>query len=657
MPAAADAGAGAPSAPKLSDEFHAIENPSVIGTMAAPETLTVGRAEVRPQAPATLWVFAVAGEPAGYVLDGPGTLTYRVEDKFSVAPARTNLKETKGIDVKEAGDGLVLTTPIQGMAVWGRDLELAGPIDSVEGQALPEWLREALEEKYSSNPGRDFLRTSRHGHAGYRWALIRGKSEDLVLDVDPQPSSLNESLSLLDDPRSLGNNPFSRKRFSSRLIVQPIGVPWWQGPMIEFVSTETDIDMREVERDRAQVTTKTRLQVQAEGLQVLSLRLSNGVFDGNDWMPFELSNLTLDGRPVDYHRYGQEIFIPLPRPAKAGESFLVEAKAEGNILVRPSGDNYWRLGGNAWYLKPGIAGEEWAEVRTSAEVLAPYSVFAAGEVLEHEKNDKTSRVKTRLKAPMGFAMVLAGKHQTLSHEHETARVHVSSYAAVKEKEADRVAQVILSSMDCLGAWLGVPYPFQDLQVIEMNQWGWAQAPPGMIFVNQEAFLTQASARLDSEKLIGSYLSRGTNERLAHEVAHAWFPHVAKVVRGEENWLSESLADYSSAICIEQKMSNKRKGKRLFDRQLQQWKKLSERVGDASSVYLAHHIVGADLGRNHRYALLYGRGPLVIHAIRQQLQEKRGEKEGDRLFFTWLRSYIKNFTYKVAETRHLITILD
>ncbi|MEM1181243.1 MAG: hypothetical protein AAGM22_23075, partial [Acidobacteriota bacterium] len=60
---------------------------------------------------------------------------------------------------------------------------------------------------------------------------------------------------------------------------------------------------------------------------------------------------------------------------------------------------------------------------------------------------------------------------------------------------------------------------------------------------------------------------------------------------------------------------------------------------------------------HRYALLYGRGPLVIHAIRQQLQEKRGEKEGDRLFFTWLRSYIKNFTYKVAETRHLISILD
>lgn len=36
---------------------------------------------------------------------------------------------------------------------------------------------------------------------------------------------------------------------------------------------------------------------------------------------------------------------------------------------------------------------------------------------------------------------------------------------------------------------------------------------------------------------------------------------------------------------------------------------------------------------------------------------RGSIQGDRLFFSWLRSYIKNFTYKVAETRHLITILE
>jgi len=57
------------------------------------------------------------------------------------------------------------------------------------------------------------------------------------------------------------------------------------------------------------------------------------------------------------------------------------------------------------------------------------------------------------------------------------------------------------------------------------------------------------------------------------------------------------------------------------------------------------------------ALLYGRGPLALHSIRLQLQDKHGETQGDALFFTWLRSYVKNFTFKVAESRHLLTILN
>lgn len=659
-PGAADnAGeAAAGPAPAFGAALEAVENPKIIGEMAAPATLQVGRAEIRPAAQSRLFIFAADGKPAGYVLDGRGTLVYRVEDRFSVAPARYNLEEADGIEVSESGGVLELTASLKGAAVWGWDIELGeAPVDSLEGRELPEWLREILGEKYSSNPGRDFLRSRLHGDPGYRWAVLHAEREDLVLDVDPQPASQMESLTRLEDPRSTGKNPYSGKRFTRMVVEQPIGRPWWQGELVEFVSTETDIDVRQTGRDRAEVTTRTRLQVQRDGLQLLPMQLSQGVFEDRVWQPYELVSLTLDGEKVDFARRGSELLIPLPKAAKAGDAFWLEVKAEGNILIRPSGDNYWRLGGNAWYVKPGLGGEEWAEIRTSAEVQAPYTVFAAGEVLEAEQGEQTSRVRTLLKAPMGFAMVVAGKYQTVSSELETSRVHISSYAAVKEEEADRVSQVILSSMDCLGSWLGVPYPFQDLQVVELNQWGWAQAPPGMIFVTQEAFVTKASARLDSERLIGTFLSRGINERLSHEVAHAWFPHVAKVVRDEENWLSESLADYASAVCIKQKMSNKRKGKRSFERQLQEWKNLSKFAGDASSVYLAHHILGADQGRRTWYSLLYGRGPLVLHSIRLQLQDKHGEQQGDRLFFTWLRSYIKNFTYRVAETRHLVTILE
>ena len=204
--------------------------------------------------------------------------------------------------------------------------------------------------------------------------------------------------------------------------------------------------------------------------------------------------------------------VALPRKARRGDSFLLEVEAEGDIVVRPSGDSYWRLGGEPWYPKPGVGGQEWAEIRITAKVRSPFLPFAGGEVVDSWTGDGASQVRTRLDAPMEYAMVVAGNYRTVTEEHDGARVHISSYASVKEEAARRVAQVILSVQECLESWLDVAYPFEDLQVIEVKQWGWGQAPPGLIFITQEAFLTRASARVDEVTESGAAVfSRGINE--------------------------------------------------------------------------------------------------------------------------------------------------
>jgi aminopeptidase N len=188
--------------------------------------------------------------------------------------------------------------------------------------------------------------------------------------------------------------------------------------------------------------------------------------------------------------------------------------------------------------------------------------------------------------------------------------------------------------------------------------GLGTAPPGLIFVTQEAFLTRArAATLDEPStFIAEQVSRGINERVAHEVAHAWFPHVAKIDRWEENWLSESLADYTSAACLSQ--LDNRGGKARFSRQLSEWKYLAGQLSASASIYLASHLGSREVDWRDQQSLLYARGPLVLHAIRQELARVGGnQQEGDRLFFAWLRSYIKNFTFRTAETRHLIGILN
>jgi len=644
--------------PELVAEFDAIENPAITAEMEPPESLSVGRAEIRPGSGSRLYLLSVDGRDVGYLLDGRAELVYRVEDEFSVPAAQHNLERADGIDTRVADGVLNVSTKITGAAVWGWDLDLGEADGSpVEGRDLPGWLTSLLDQKFSTNPARDLLCADRNGDAGFRWAIFQGAGEDLILDVDPRPSVRMERLYRLLKSRSdLG--PHSGRRYTESLASQPIGRPWWEPETNEFATVDTEIHVRNEEGNHVQVTSQTQIQPLREGLRILPMRHLSGVLDDGQWHEFQIHKLLVDGEPAPHvHRDGA-LLVALPRSSTPGSPYLLEVEAAGEIIQRPSGDNYWRLGGSAWYPKPGSGGEEWAEIRITAETRDPFKPFAGGEVLERGSSDGMHRVRTRLQAPMEFAMVVAGKYQTITEENDRARVHVSSYGSAKEEAIRRIGQVILAVEECLESWLGVPYPFPDLQVIEVKQWGWGQAPPGLIFITQEAFLTRASAKIDAETTIGAAVtSRGINERVAHEVAHAWFPHVAKVVRGEENWLSESLADYASAVCLEQKMANKKKGRQYFERQLREWKNGSKEAGDATSIYLTNHLAGnSDNWRIWR-GLLYGRGPLVLHAIRQELQSKHGEKKGDQLFFGWIRSYVKNFTYKVAETRHLIAILN
>ena len=644
----------------LAAEFDAIENPTISAEVDPPATLSVGRAEIRPEPGSRLFLLAVGGRGAGYLLDGPARLTYRVEDRLSVPAAQHNLRRADGVTVRLADGVLAASTHLEGAAVWGWDFDLGD--DSTRpaaGRELPGWLRSLLEQKYSTNPARDLLCSRRNGDPGYRWAIFHGAGEELVLDVDPRPSVRSEELFRLLKARSASLGPLSGRRYSERLAAQPIGRAWWEAENLELAATDTEIEVRNEKGRHVRVTTRTRLQPLRDGLEILPLWLVDGTLDrAGDWHEFRIVRLAVDGRPAPYvHRNGS-LLVALPRESKRGDSLRLEVEAEGDILEQPSGDSYWRLGGEAWYPKPGTGGQEWAEIRITAEVRSPFLPFAGGEVLDRGKSGELSRVRTRLEAPMEAAMVLAGKYKTVTEEQDGDRVHVSSYASVKKEAARSVAQVVLSVKDCLETWLGVPYPFQDLQVIEVQQWGWGQAPPGLIFITQEAFLTRASSRIDSATELGAATTaRGINERVAHEVAHGWFPHVAKVVRPEENWLSESLADYTSAVCLAQRMANKREGKQRFERQLRKWKILSKEAGDAASVYLAHHLSGDADDWRIRRALLYGRGPLVLHAIRQELNRQQGEEKGGRLFFAWIRSYVKNFTFKTAETRHLIAILN
>lgn len=661
LPPVVMADTAAAPATDLAQLLEAIQRPAVTGLVDAPTELRIGRAAIRPASGAKLLVLSAQGRPCGLVLDGPAQLTYRVEDRFSIPVARRNLKRASGVDVAMTGDVLVATSAITGAAIWGWDIELASaPVAAPAGSALPEWLIEVLDGKLGSNPARDVLSSGWNSDSGYRWATLRGAGDDLVLDVDPRPSVQQEQLMRWRKLDSEGGS-YRGRLVTEELVAQPTSGAWWDAPMVEFATIETDLQLVNDAGNHATVTTRAKVRSLRDRLGLLSLELVREVWnDYGQRAPFTVSKLTVDGQPAKYVQTGlRGLLVALPRALALHQDVTLEVVAEGNILVRPAGDNYWRLGLFPWYPQPGGIGQEWSSFRIDALSRSPFVPVPAGRVVSSETTPAGSRVVTALDGPMQGAVIVAGKYSTLTEELEGRRVHVSTYAWAKETEARKLARNVLSICMCLENWLGVPYPFKDLKLIEITDWGWGQAPPGVIFITKEAFLSPGRARLDEEtQQTATWASRGINERIAHEVAHGWFPHVAKVVRTEENWLSESFADYASAVCLERTMSDKSRAKFFWERQLEDWKDGARRAGQGASVFLAAHLTDSEKDARTWRDLLYGKGPLVLHALRAELARGAGdEKEGDRLFLTWMRSYAKNFVFKPGETRHLVAILN
>lgn len=660
--ASAEVSAGAG---ELKPAADAIDRPAVGGVVPWTAPLEVGRARIAPGAGATARVLVADGKPVGLLLDGPATVVYRIEDRFSIPVAAHDLRRAGGVTVTPGAGVLTVTLPVTGAAVWGWDLrEAAAAPAAAPGGALPAWLARILDLRLDDNPARDLLVAAANGEGGYRWAVFHGSADDFVLDVDPRPAARAEALARWV-PVTRDAGPYAGRLSAEEMAEQPIGRAWWEPPAVEFLSTDTEIAARNEQGDHLAVTCRTRVESLRDGLRMLTFALTDEILDPHlKLRTYRIDRLTVDGQPARYLHRLDGLLVELPRALAKGESILLEVAVQGDVLVRPEGSNYWRLGNFAWYPRPIYAGKEWSEFRVTADVAAPFVPFGPGEVLERTATPASNHVATRLKGPMEHAFLLAGKYTTQTVTGKDAKVQVSSYAMPKKAEAERLGNIVLAVRTCLESWTGVPYPFPDLEVIEVSDWGWGQAPPGFVFITQEAFMTPARARLGADDEDRPHFSeaeaytRGVNERVAHEVAHGWFPHVAKVVeRGEENWLSESLAEYTSAYCLQQIMGDNRQGKFHFERQLATWKNWSKAVTDGGSIYLATHLSGTEADADSWQYLLYGRGPLVLHAIRQELVRTKGERQGEAMFLSWLRSYVKSFAYKPASTRHLIGILN
>ena len=116
---------------------------------------------------------------------------------------------------------------------------------------------------------------------------------------------------------------------------------------------------------------------------------------------------------------------------------------------------------------------------------------------------------------------------------------------------------------------------------------------------------------------------------------------------EEQWLTESFAEYSAALFLKQF-----KGNATYNSLVSHWKGRASFATDAAPIPLANLVSLPNDPRTRfaiRTGLVYDKGAYLLAALHKEL--------GDDAFLTFLKSYQKTFRWKYGSTKTVAGLLQ
>ncbi|HEV2847292.1 MAG TPA: M1 family aminopeptidase [Thermoanaerobaculia bacterium] len=633
----------------LAERAAAIDAPALGKEVKLSGPLQVGRAEIVPAEGTRVRALIAGGTPCGLVVEGPARLRYRVEDRFSAPVAERNVRRASSLSATKAGQGIEIATNLDGAVIWGWGLspaeETAAAATASDSRQL-DWAAKLLTGRRFAPPSHGLLTAEANGVTGLRYALLRTRN-DLLLHVDPRAGE--ETLYRLE--RSIEGTTFREGLWLTSLAAQPIGRAWWDRPPADLIAEHERIAIENPAGAQLRIVTRSRLRARRTGTSLWQASLVDRIYDqGGDRHPVTVRSVRVDGRAADFlHRDG-EILVPLGRALADKETVEVEVAYDGELAQRPSGHSYWALGTWPWYPRRELEGEL-ATMEITVDVPEPWTPFASGAETARTSEGGRRKLTTRLDQPMQFAVVTAGKYQVIEETQDGVTCRAATYAMLKEKAARELIARFFVARRFFEQLFDEPYPFRDFTMIEINDWGFGQAPPGVIFLTKEFYTAPVDRR-------SRVFFQDLNARYLHEVAHGWWGNVAKMNSFEESWLTEALADYTAALALWQ-LRREGRGAYELNEIVKDWVKATGELSPGASLYFIDRLaLNNDTDRADYWRLRYAKGPLVLHALRLELQRQKGSpEEGDRYFIALLRTYLKRHRYGWGTTRGLVETLD
>lgn len=575
-------------------------------------------------------------EVVGTFFKGNGSFVYTSVDPVEAPVMKFNIRKESNLEAGASGTSTTASGTISELLILASGQPLP-ELAAGSGEGLAGALKEHLEFF-------DRLEAAPYSHLQIEQKLafptakvvrmqIRGRS-DLLYVYDPIESHDELLASLVgvdsDDKR------IKARLYPQVLSQQPIDRDRREAPKAPFMLTGLDYTLV-AEGDNAKLTVTETIARQSAQQAALRFNQSQNIISrvGGAQRTYHVTSVKDDqGHSLPFDHDKRELLVGLEETK--GETVKLTFNIEGDFLIRPNNDNAWQLGTSAWFPQPELNGQYYT-IHSVVKVKKPFVAIAPGKTIRREEEGDFNVVENVIDKPVQFAVVHAGKYEMTAETKGGLTVRVASYAGKNERAAKQLTNLSFAIIDYYQYFLG-PFPFDEFNIVQVNTFGYGQAPPGTMFITNEAFNSTLGE-------VNQIFSQGVNERFAHEIAHQYWGHVVKMPSIQEQWLTESFAEYSAALALK-----KFQGDAVYNRLIAHLKAHGGDGAKVSPIPLAARVGGDDLNAFITWQnLTYSKGAYLLYKLHKEL--------GDEQFLTFLKSYQKSFRWKYGSTTNVAGLLQ
>ncbi len=335
----------------------------------------------------------------------------------------------------------------------------------------------------------------------------------------------------------------------------------------------------------------------------------------------------------------------LPPPPQLTDTVSSGQYTDTVVFLEPRYETFLFSQAAQWYPSP--PDEDYFTARIKIIVPPQYSSIATGRLLETGTLNGMQKVTEidkmgsafavfATRSPVKYLSFLVGKFALARKEANP--VPLASYIASdvrwqRKNYLTEAGEILNFYESTFGA-----FPFEGLNIIQ-RLWPTAggHSPASFIILNELPRTPSDSSGLapvvpNSKSPVD--ISQWKEYFLAHEIAHQWWGQGVSPARYRDQWISEGLAQFASALYIQSQY-----GPDAFCDVLKKFSKWTKKKAKWGAITLGSRLSFIDFQAYQ--AIIYDKSSLVLNMLRDLL--------GDQVFFSGLRQFFEEHKYGAAST--------